>query len=465
MAASNPDALEIGEQVERYRVEAVLTQTPGASTYRVRHEALGTTHALKVLLSVPRGARERLMREARLQATLRHPNIVAVTDVLEIAGMPALLSEFVPGTPLSAVLTRGQLPLRRAERIFREILAGVAYLHENGVIHRDLRPRKVLVAEDGGQPTRITGFGLARQLAPTGPGGRLTVTGEVLGEVGYMPPEQWRDPRAVDERADVFALGAILYEMLCGRPAFSGDILAVAAAVRMHRFTPIAHGRADVPVRMRVLVDRCLEPGPDDRPRDVGSMVRELDGDGWTVRTPSGHPSDGIPRAAADSAAASPVVPDGVVCVAVDEAGNGCLLGIAVQLTPGAGEVVPLGAAGPRAAAAAHRAVVATLGAAAGRYDVRWHVRGATAAVDGASLALAVAVAVEAARRGGAAPAGLAYTGEVHVDGVLQAVTHMPAKRRAAAQAGLRLVAPSEPAATLAELLAWIFPAPPGGNS
>src|SRR5688500_13232778 len=142
--------LAVGEEVDRYVVEALLGSGGMAVVYRVRHRTLATAHALKVLTNTVPQVRERLVAEGRIQAGLRHVNLVAVTDVLDVGGAPALLMDYVEGPALVAwIEERGPLPLADVEAIFGGILAGVAMAHARGLVHRDLKPGNVLLDLSG----------------------------------------------------------------------------------------------------------------------------------------------------------------------------------------------------------------------------------------------------------------------------------------------------------------------------
>ncbi len=214
--------LHVDDAVDRYVVEAAIGAGAMAQVYRVRHRLLGTVHALKVLVSRHPELRERLVQEGRIQAGLGHDNVVPVTDILDVHGHPGLLMDHVDGGGLYGLLAQGPLPLADALAIFDGILAGVGAAHGMGIIHRDLKPANVLLNGQTRVP-RVTDFGLARHLQHTD--GRQTSVGQVMGTPAYMAPEQARSARQATARSDIFALGAILYEMVCGRPAFSGESL------------------------------------------------------------------------------------------------------------------------------------------------------------------------------------------------------------------------------------------------
>ena len=209
--------LALGASVGQYIVERVIGRGGMATVYRVRHRDLGTQHALKVLHVQRRGLRERFLQEGRLQANIRHPNLVAVTDVVWSGEHPGLVLELVDGPTLADVVAQGPLPVTEALRLFRQIVDGVHHAHAQGLVHRDLKPQNVLLGTgtDGLRQARVADFGIAKVLAGSEEPA-LTRSGMPIGTPRYMAPEQIRDASRVDARADIFSLGCILYEMVCG---------------------------------------------------------------------------------------------------------------------------------------------------------------------------------------------------------------------------------------------------------
>lgn len=209
-----------GAMVERYRVEGVLGQGGMATVYRVRHTTLDTVHALKILELGAPSLRRRLLQEGRTQARIAHANIVAVSDVIEVGGALGLLMELVRGPSLDRVLFEGPVPWDVACKLVPGILAGVAAAHAHGVVHRDLKPANILLHRRKGLVVpKVGDFGLVKTEEDAG----QTRTGMTMGTPAYMSPEQIRSTKDVDQRTDVFALGAVLYELLTGSRAFDGD--------------------------------------------------------------------------------------------------------------------------------------------------------------------------------------------------------------------------------------------------
>ncbi len=263
-----------GTHVDRYEVLALLGEGGMARVYLVEHRTLKTRHALKVLNHTHPSVRERLLQEGQLQARLRHPNVVAVTDVLEVEGNPALLMELVEGPTLELELweRKGEpRPVEEALALFDAICAGVEAAHELQVVHRDLKPANILLAAEG---PKVTDFGLAKALAE-GQGSGHTRTGSTMGTPAYMAPEQIRDTKSVDARADVFALGAILYELVCGVRAFQGqDVLELMNAVAHGDYVPPRQRAPGLPKALARSIEAALVVQPEHRIGSVAELRR-----------------------------------------------------------------------------------------------------------------------------------------------------------------------------------------------
>lgn len=258
--------LRRGDRVEKYVVERVLGEGGMARVYLVRHVDLGSRHALKILQIRSPDLDARFEQEGRVQASVRHPHIVGVSDVLRLPQGPALVMDWVRGPSLNAVIGPTGLEVDDALAVFRALLHAVGFAHDHGTIHRDLKPENVLLETRGDTLVpRIADFGLARVLdRPSGD--RRTRTGMSMGTPGYMPPEQMVDAARCDERSDLYALGAMLYEMLTGRVPYEGhDVVTVAIAHRERPHTPVHVLRPEVPQRICDIIDRLLQQDPADR--------------------------------------------------------------------------------------------------------------------------------------------------------------------------------------------------------
>ncbi len=264
-----------GTNVGRYVVQSVLGEGGMAVVYRVTQEQLGTTFALKVLTLNRTDIRERFVQEGKLQAGLRHPNIVSVFDLVDVEGSPGLLLEFVDGQSLSERIGKGPIPLDEAESIFRGVVAGVSTAHRHGIVHRDLKPGNVLLTMVDGQPIpKVADFGLAKIAEAEG---GATRTGTTMGTPSYMAPEQIRDAKHVDARADVFALGAILYELVTGKQAFPGDdILTVMTAVSAGDYPPPMPLVPGLPARFATTIEGALRTDPAQRIPSCEALLATL---------------------------------------------------------------------------------------------------------------------------------------------------------------------------------------------
>lgn len=268
--------------------------------YRARDARLQRDVAIKVLHEAFSSSPDRLRRfelEARAAAALNHPNVLAVFDVHTEGDVPYVVSELLEGETLRDGLQRGPLPLRRAVEIAVQIASGLAAAHQKGVVHRDIKPANIFLTGDG--RAKILDFGLARVVETGGTDGISThiaddpgtMPGAVLGTVGYMAPEQVRG-EVVDSRADVFALGAVCYEMVVGRRAFTGDssVEIMAAIVRSD---PPETPPDMVPAALERVIRRCLEKQPAQRfqsATDVAFAFEALAGstkENRAVATPS----------------------------------------------------------------------------------------------------------------------------------------------------------------------------------
>jgi eukaryotic-like serine/threonine-protein kinase len=278
-------SLQAGVRLGPYEVLSLLGSGGMGEVYRARDVRLGRDVAVKVLASSFAEDSMRLHRfaqEARSVAALSHPNILAIFDVGQ-EPVPFLVTELLDGETLRGLLDRGPLPLAKLTDVALQFSAGLAAAHAGGIVHRDLKPANLFVTRDG--VVKILDFGLAKAAPTVWPGavGDLTAAptldGTVVGTLAYMAPEQVRGAPA-DHRSDVFACGAILYEMLTGRRAFQGDSPAdtMSAILREHPPEPELKGHSPALVR---IIRRCLEKEPDRRfqsVRELRSAIESLTG-------------------------------------------------------------------------------------------------------------------------------------------------------------------------------------------
>ena len=244
--------------------------------YRAEQVSLGRTVAVKFLLagrSARGGQVERFLNEGRLLARLDHPNVVRVIEVGTADRSPYIVMEFVDGRTLARHAAGRPQPLDDAVRWVELLARAVAYCHEQGVLHRDLKPTNVLVTADG--VPKLTDFGLAKALDPDGPN-QLTRTGDVFGTPSYMAPEQ-ADGRHADRTADVYGLGAILYELLTGRPPFEGgNTLEVMKNVLERPVRSPRQWRPEVSADAETICLKCLEKNPAARYPTAAALADDL---------------------------------------------------------------------------------------------------------------------------------------------------------------------------------------------
>ena len=243
----------------RYRVERVLGDGAMAKVLLAEDGELGRQVAVKLLdeqLAGDAAFRARFAREARVAASISHPNVVAVYDVGEADGRPFIVMEHVDGESLAAVLSRGRLPLERGLAIGIQLAQALEAAHAAGIVHRDLKPGNLIERSDG--TIKIADFGIARLLEGT----ELTEAGTIVGTAAYLAPEQAEDGE-ITPAADVFALGVLLYELLTARQPWKVDSLAELAR---RESAPRPELPPETPWALREAVERSLETEPAARP-------------------------------------------------------------------------------------------------------------------------------------------------------------------------------------------------------
>jgi eukaryotic-like serine/threonine-protein kinase len=260
----------------RYRLKRPLGHGGMATVYLGHDSELDRPVAIKVLAETLTGDetfRRRFLREAQLAARLSHPNVVSVYDAGEQAdGRPYIVMEHVDGETLADVLRkRGPLPADEAATLAAQACRGLAHAHAAGLVHRDVKPQNLLLRRDG--TLKVADFGIARAAEGTA----LTEAGTVLGTAAYLSPEQALGQEATPA-ADVYSLGAVLYELLTGRPPYELESLADLAARQAEgSITPVSELAAGIPQRVEDAVMRSLARNPAYRPTSAGELARELE--------------------------------------------------------------------------------------------------------------------------------------------------------------------------------------------
>jgi eukaryotic-like serine/threonine-protein kinase len=262
--------LTVGTRFGPYEIIALIGAGGMGEVYRARDARLGRDVAIKTLLPALADNVERLRRfelEARAASLLSHPGILTIYDIGSAEGQPYIVSELLEGENLRERLTRGPVPLRKSVEIAAAVADALAAAHARGIVHRDLKPENLLLTRDG--RVKILDFGIAKLTAPdpAQPGGAETVAivtdaGVAVGTLGYMAPEQLRGD-LVDPRSDLFALGAILHEMVSGAPAFKRDSRIATVNAVLEADPPELD--ESVPFAVRRIVHRLVEKDPEHR--------------------------------------------------------------------------------------------------------------------------------------------------------------------------------------------------------
>jgi len=285
--------LDAGTMLGPYQILSRIGAGGMGEVYRATDSRLNRDVAIKVLPASFANTEDRLIRfeqEARATSALNHPNILTVYDIGTHDESPYIVAELLEGADLRAQLNEGALTVRKAIEYAQQITRGLAAAHEKGIVHRDLKPENIFITRDG--RVKILDFGLAKLTqpkrglveteVPTSP--LLTGAGVVMGTVGYMSPEQTRGERA-DYRADIFAFGAILYEMLSGERPFQGaSAVEVLHAILKEEPPKLSETGSQIPSLLERIVSRCLEKNPEHRFQSTSDLGFALE----ALSTPTG---------------------------------------------------------------------------------------------------------------------------------------------------------------------------------
>ena len=270
-----------GARLGPYVIEHLLGAGGMGEVYKARDSRLDRTVAVKVLPSAfsdDPTLKQRLEREARTISALDHPNICALYDIGSESGTDFIVMQYLTGETLTARLQRGPLSTNEVCTMGAQIASALAAAHRHGIVHRDLKPGNIMIGRDG---VRLLDFGLAKQqnvIEASDQTATTPLTGDrtIVGTLQYMSPEQL-ESRPVDARTDIFALGAVLYEMATGRRPFEGDSSAsLITAIMTGRRAPFATLAPAAPPSLAKIVDRCLEPDPEDRWQSAGDLAYAL---------------------------------------------------------------------------------------------------------------------------------------------------------------------------------------------
>jgi serine/threonine protein kinase/Tol biopolymer transport system component len=301
-------ALTPGTRLGVYNITAQVGEGGMGQVYRARDTKLDRDVAIKILPEAFTHDADRLarfQREAKTLASLNHPHIAAIYGLEESGGVTALVMELVEGEDLSQRIARGAIPLDEALPIAKQIAEALEAAHEHGIIHRDLKPANIKVRDDG--TVKVLDFGLAKAMEPAAGSSSsmsmsptlttpamMTGVGLILGTAAYMSPEQAKG-RAVDKRSDIWAFGAVLFEMLTGRRAFGGDDVQDTFVAIMRDEPDWTALPAAVPATVVTVMRRCLQKDRKQRVRDIGDVSLALEGAFETTVPGAAAPAPAIP--------------------------------------------------------------------------------------------------------------------------------------------------------------------------
>ena len=291
--------LEVGQKFGRYHIIKLLGLGGMGAVYRAWDEELGVGVAVKIVRpeiatdpELARDLEKRFKRELLLARQVTHPNVVRIHDMGEIGGIKYITMPYVDGVELASILKKneGGLPVEQVVRVARGVVSGLVAAHNAGVVHRDLKPANIMV-ENGTDQAMIMDFGIARSSAAGDPAEKpgvklsqealasgLTMAGAIVGTLEYMAPEQFRG-EAVDHRADIYAFGLILYDLLTGRRRKGGARTAFEEAARREKkaLPPLAEVRPDVPAPLERIVTRCIQTDPAARYATTEELAADID--------------------------------------------------------------------------------------------------------------------------------------------------------------------------------------------
>ncbi len=265
--AAHPDMLVGTVVAERFRVEELAGKGGMGAVYRSSDLETNEPVAVKVLVREVAGeALDRFVREASILSTLRHPSVVRyVAHGRTTRDEPYLAMEWLAGETLAARLARGPLSVDETKALGAQVAGALGVAHDRGILHRDVKPQNLFLVAGTLELVKLLDFGLAK---PSGGGHRMTRTGTSVGTPAYMSPEQARGAKVIDDRADIFGLGATLFECLSGRPPFvAKDVPTLLGKILFEETPRVRTLRADVPAELDLLLARMLAKEPAQRPR------------------------------------------------------------------------------------------------------------------------------------------------------------------------------------------------------
>jgi len=287
LAKNQPPSYLPGQQLGSYTISSLLGAGGMGVVYRARDPKLGREVAIKVLpqpFARDADRMARFQREAMVLASLNHPNIATIHGLQDLGSTRALVMELVEGPTLADRIRQGPIPVDEAIRIARQIADALEYAHEHSIVHRDLKPANIKITAD--DTVKVLDFGLAKALEGNAASIDISTSptisrmaaqqGILLGTAAYMPPEQAKG-KPVDRRADIWAFGCVLYEMLTGKQTFTGETVTDTLASLIREEPDWSLLPAAIPTRVRVLLQRCLQKDPKQRLQAIGDARISLD--------------------------------------------------------------------------------------------------------------------------------------------------------------------------------------------
>ncbi|HST54248.1 MAG TPA: serine/threonine-protein kinase [Pyrinomonadaceae bacterium] len=266
-------ALDANQSIGEYRIVDFLGAGGMGEVYRAMHSKIGRVAAVKVLTQATQssGFVERFFNEARIQASLQHPNIATLYDFCEVAGQPCIIMEYIDGQAISErIAGYGALPLTETVYVFERVCEAIEYIHRHGVIHRDIKSNNIKISSQG--QVKLLDFGIAKAQTSQ----QLTQVGSVIGTLQYLAPELIRGGTA-DERGDIWALGVLLYEMVTGRVPFEAATVGdLCDKIDRVSYAPPAQLNPTLPREVAQIISRCLKKNPAERYHSAGEILADV---------------------------------------------------------------------------------------------------------------------------------------------------------------------------------------------